>query len=348
MISRVDNIGDVILTLPLCQALKQHYPNVKIIFLARNYVRSIVQLYSYIDQFIAWDELEPLIDDEISKHWKNLNVDVFINVLPRKRIAKLAYKAKIPTRIGSYSRFFHWVYCNRYTWFSRRKSLLHEAQFNLKILEAFKLPGNYSLADIIPMCKLSWHGQRLPHELAILLDSNKFNLIVHPGTHGHAREWPTEYFVQLINELPADRFKIFITGTSQEGEKFRDNLIKQCPQAIDITGRMTLEQFMLFIASADGLIANSTGPLHVAAVSSINCLGLFPKGVGISPTRWAPLGEKAQYLVMDDPCPGCQNDLDCVCIKAIKVSQVKKMILGWDKLHLSDDASEILIEQAVV
>ena len=43
-------------------------------------------------------------------------------------------------------------------------------------------------------------------------------------------------------------------------------------------------------------MASGTGPLHVAAASGINTLGLFPSVRPIHPERWAPLGKKAGYL----------------------------------------------------
>ena len=50
-----------------------------------------------------------------------------------------------------------------------------------------------------------------------ILDSNKFNLILHPKSKGSAREWPLEKYTELIEILPKDKFKIFVTGTERRG-----------------------------------------------------------------------------------------------------------------------------------
>ena len=58
IISRTDNIGDVVLTLPLAALLKQYYPQCKVSFLARNYVKDLVLSCPAVDAFINWNEIK--------------------------------------------------------------------------------------------------------------------------------------------------------------------------------------------------------------------------------------------------------------------------------------------------
>lgn len=63
---------------------------------------------------------------------------------------------------------------------------------------------------------------------------------------------------------------------------------------------MNLKQFISFIAAADGLIAASTGPLHIAAALGKVALGIYPPIKPMHPPgRWAPLGKNASYLVLE-------------------------------------------------
>ena len=48
VISRCDNIGDVTLTLPMAAWLKHQNPAIKIYFLARSYVKDIVEMHGGI------------------------------------------------------------------------------------------------------------------------------------------------------------------------------------------------------------------------------------------------------------------------------------------------------------
>ena len=75
--------------------------------------------------------------------------------------------------------------------------------------------------------------------------------------------------------------------------------------SIDITGKFGIEKFYHFVQCADGLVACSTGPLHIAAAKGIHALGLYPSARPKHAGRWGPLGPKAEYIEdtasMDDP-----------------------------------------------
>ena len=119
VISRTDNIGDVILTLPLAGILKEKYPDCKIIFLGNSYTEAIVRVSVYVDEFINWEELKD--DARAVETLKGYEADFFIHVFPNKKIAYLALKAKIPNRIGTLGRAFHFFSCNKKVYFSRKK-----------------------------------------------------------------------------------------------------------------------------------------------------------------------------------------------------------------------------------
>lgn len=330
LISRVDNIGDVILTLPLAGILKQYFPNVKITFLAREYVRSIVAHCAYVDAFYSWDALSAMSQSDAVEQIKSHAFDVVIHVLPKKQIGMLMRKAYVPYRIGPSSRFYYWLTCNKLVRFSRRKSELHEAQLNLNLLKPFNIALNDDLNYLHDRMGLR-PADPLPAHLRSILQPNKFNLIVHPFSNGHAREWPISHFIALINQLPRDKIHVIISGSQKESEAIQNKMMTQCSDVTDISGRCDLHEFIQLIAHADGLIANSTGPLHLAAVFNIHALGLYPITKGIDPNRWAPIGKKAEFLTVDPNCnaPSCRDINDCVCMESITVEMVKNKVLGW-------------------
>jgi len=82
ILSRTDNIGDVVLTLPLAALLKRHNPNCKITFLARHYVKDVVIHCDAVDDFIDWEPLKSQSTHDIAKH---LHADAIIHVFPNKK-----------------------------------------------------------------------------------------------------------------------------------------------------------------------------------------------------------------------------------------------------------------------
>jgi len=324
IISRTDSIGDVILTLPVAGLLKETFPGCHIIFLGRAYTRSIISISDHVDSFVDWDEIQQLDINEQAERFQELQADLIIHVFPVKAIARLAKKAGISTRLGTTNRLYHWFTCNQLIAMTRRRSPLHEAQLNIELISSLtgikkiplkKIPQYYGLHD----------PGTLHDEIKALFDPQRFNLILHPKSKGSAREWGLDNFKKLIRILPGDKFKVFITGTAEEGEMIRgSSLFSENPGVVDLSGKLTLKELLSAINEADGLLAASTGPLHIAAALGKHTLGIYPPIHPMHPGRWAPLGVHASYLVLDKECNDCRHEQECSCIKEILPEQVKE------------------------
>lgn len=315
IISRTDSIGDVVLTLPMAGYIKKYFPHCKIIFLGRNYTRDVVALSQFVDEFVSWDDVEAR---------KNLKADCIIHVFPVKEIAQQAKQNGIKLRVGTTNRLYHWMTCNKLISLSRKNSPLHESQLNLQLLKFLGIPIELKLEAV-----KDYYGftkvLALDEEWKNLIDSTKTNVILHPKSKGSAREWGLENFSALIDALDKNKFKIFISGTKEEGQLVKP-LLEKHKDIIDLTGQLSLKQFISFINHADALVAASTGPLHIASALGKKAIGLFAPMRPIHPGRWMPVGEKASYLVLNKECSDCRKNNDCHCIREIKAKQVVDLL----------------------
>jgi ADP-heptose:LPS heptosyltransferase len=332
LISRTDSIGDVVLALPMAGVLKELFPDCKVFFLGRDYTRVIIDSCKHIDRFVSWDEIVKSGVTEGLIQFKSLKVDVIIHVFPRKSIAEIAKKAGIPLRIGTSSRHYHWSTCNRLVGLSRRRSIHHEAQLNLKLLVSLGAKKKFDLSEIPSYYGIS---TAKPPDIKYnsLLSKEKFNLIIHPCSKGSAREWRMKNYQGLLDILPKNKFKIFISGTEEEGQMTRPFLMDKYPDVVDITGKMPLPELINFISAADGLLAASTGPLHIAAALGKYALGLYAPMRPIHPGRWAPLGENASFIVKEKYCSKCRHKERCECIEGITPPEVLKKLLQFTKTN---------------
>ena len=315
LISRTDSIGDVVLTLPMAGVLKEHFPDARISFLGRAYTRPVVERCVHIDTFFDWNQIAGC---ELS------DIDTIIHVFPRKEISRWARRQGISTRIGTSHRPYHWTTCNRLVKLGRKKSDLHEAQLNLQLLR----PLVKQLT--IPFGQLpSYYGwlpsadDRQPYDS--FLSNDKFNLIIHPKSQGSAIEWPIDYYLQLARLLPADQFHLIVTGTSSEGkaiEKEGPELL-QMENVCNAIDAFSLSGFIDFIGQVDGLLACSTGPLHLAAASGIRTLGLYSSQRPIHAGRWGPVGFAAEWLSATD------ESLSSPALTGITPEEVSRKLLNW-------------------
>jgi heptosyltransferase-3 len=248
---------------------------------------------------------------------RSLNADCIIFIFPEAKAMKWAAAAQIPIRIATSGRWHSWIYCNRQVVMSRKRSQLHEAQLNFKLLAPIGIREIPSL-------------QRLSEESYINGDhlSDNVNQILQKITEGkriiiHALgvsgvDWPLQSFVTLAQLLRANGFEVIFTGTESDGIVLRKHLPSSAGFH-DVTGKFSLSELIQFIGQCQCLVACSTGPLHIAASMGITSIGLFSPHRPIHPGRWAPIGPRAHYLCAT---ASHKNELD------IPVERVYQFILS--------------------
>lgn len=327
ILCKTNQIGDVTFALPLASAIKQAEPSSHIIFLGRQYTKALIEHYCDVDEFADWETIKSLPEAEAVAELKALKADIIIHVQADKQLAKLAKLANIPLRIGTSTRLYNWFYCNKRVKVSRKKSDLHESQLDMQYLKALGLKSDYRYEDIIAL--RHYRPFELTAAVKKYLDKDKFNLILHPKTRGEHIEWPAGHFAELIKLLPASQFHIMVTGSQVEGDKVRQAMIEPFPHVVDLCGKLSLTELESLIAHADGLIAASTGPVHLAANFGIHTLGLYAPIRPFHAGRWGPIGEKAQVLCVNKQCELCRDLSPCRCITEITPEQVKAVIDSW-------------------
>ena len=325
LLSRTDSIGDVMLSLPMAGFIKKHLPGTEIHFMGRTYTRAVIEACEHVDSFINYDDLRKLSINRASEELKKTGYDACLHVFPTKDIARLVKKSGIPLRIGTGGRLYNWMYCNRIVRFTRRRSGLHESQLNLKLLSPLGIPDHADLSDLIDLYGFT----QLPpatEKVMSLISKDKANIILHPKSKGSAVEWGLENFSKLLDILPSDRYHIFISGTDEDAASMASALPGNRVNVTSLLGKLSLDEFVAFIALADGLIAASTGPLHIAAACGKVAIGLYSSRKPIHPGRWAPLGKKAVALVKDENCKDCAGGKVCQCIKDIRPERVRETL----------------------
>jgi ADP-heptose:LPS heptosyltransferase len=325
MITRTDNIGDVVLTLSLAGYLKQIYPQAEIVFLCRRYAAAVVAQCRHVDRVLTLEEL----GDDAAGGMARAECDTVLFAFPRRHLAIAALRAGIARRVGSSRRVYHWFTANRLINISAKRTPLHEAQLSFKLL----LPLGI---DFVPTLEQVWklYGLTTPRHPAAdaVLAAPGFKLILHPKSNGNGREWPLEHYTTLARMLgAAGGVRVLITGSAAEGEL----IAKQAPALLalpnveNMCGRLDLEAFTALIGACDGLIASGTGPLHLAAALGRPVVGLFPPLKPIDPTRWAAIGPRAHNLVTAQACGNCTDPARCACMLAIAPQQVFDIVQGW-------------------
>jgi ADP-heptose:LPS heptosyltransferase len=320
IISRTDAIGDVCLTLPAMGWLKSVHPDWQITMLVKAYAAPVAQACQWIDTVAIWPE--HMAEHELSEWLRHMNADHIIHVFPNRSIAKAAKLAGIALRSGVWGRLYHWINCNHKVWLSRARSQHHEAYLNLMLLAKIlnmPFPSDAQMRQQVE----NWSGMRLPANPDTAV--TKY-IVLHPYSRGSGREWPIEHFAELAHLMVNDGWHPLIGGTSQDTEVFAAQQHLFPDGCKSVMGMDTLEQYMQRIARSAGLVASSTGPLHMASLLGQACVGLFPPKQGVNQVRWGGLSPAGVNLQLDKDCEKTCSNHDCDCMRALTPAQVWKAL----------------------
>ena len=103
------NIGDVLLSTPLVNNLRHHYPNAQIDFCVNKETEAMLTLNPNLNKIITYDRIAIKSLTSIKRLWRELqfirsfkkeNYDVVINLTSGDRGNLIAWVSNAPTRIG--------------------------------------------------------------------------------------------------------------------------------------------------------------------------------------------------------------------------------------------------------
>jgi heptosyltransferase-3 len=349
LVVRTDRLGDVLLTLPMLPFLRDRYPQAHIAMLLRPYTGEVVRGNPLVDELIWYEEGgQPVPFKTMLETIRAGRFDAVIVVHPTPRLAWLMFRAGIPLRIGTGYRYYSLLFTSRI--FEHRKDAKkHELEYNLELLKALDCP--VPRFPIRPRFDIHIPGeaeariQTLRRSLS--LDPENALVTMHPGSGGSAREWPAESFRKLAAMLTTDLdLQVCVTGTSGE-TRIADEIVRAAPGRIhSLAGQLSLMELAALLRGSNLVVANSTGPLHLAVAVGTPVVGLYPQIVPMSPRRWGPYTEVKRVFVPEKPlncrdCAGGKGER-CACMASISVDDVYQSCLS-----LLDDARRTKRDEVV-
>ncbi len=333
LIVRTDRIGDVVLTLPLASIIKKYFPSAKVTFLVSEYTRSLAENNPYIDEVVTLKvEGGKLNVAENVKMLKN-KFDTCVTAFPTFKIGLIIFLSNIKSRIGTGYRWYSFLF-NKKIYEHRKYGEHHELEYNVRMLKQLGIEENINEGSV----SFNLHAgknsrQKISGELKQMgINSNKKIVIIHPGSGGSAVDLPFEKMKKII-QLMAHELdcEILITGSHNEKE-LCDSLVVN-KKTKSVAGMFELNELTALIEKADLLIANSTGPIHIAAALGKNVIGFYPKIAACSPKRWGPYTNNKIIFSPVIDCENCTKD-QCNklnCMSTIDINEVfdsiKKMLL---------------------
>ena len=297
LVARTDKIGDLLLTLPLFQTLRQAFPQARITALVSAYAKEIVEGHPAIDRVEAYDPQMGL--SNLTRRFKELAPDVFIAVYPRAQQVLAAWRAGIPTRIGTAYRWYGY-FLNQRVKVHRHLCEKHEVEYNLDLVKPL---GVTRFADKIqfPINDADRAAARDMLSRKGIAPGTAY-VAVHPGHKGSALNWSPQRYAELIGHLSRKGIKVVITGGADEKNLLAQvtNLLFELVQdqkPVTLVGECGLRQLAAVYEGASCFLSGSTGTMHLAAAMGTPTVALFCPIPATTPVRWGPWGNESTVLM---------------------------------------------------
>lgn len=323
LLVRTDRLGDVILSTPVATLLRVIHPEAEVLMLVRQSVAPLVRLHEDVDRVVELPEPETV--SALVQVFRQAEPDAVVMLHPTFRLALAAWLARVPRRIGTRYRAYSFLF-NEPVRVHRKHSGKHELELNVETAAPLGLAG---IANVRPLFRF-----RIPLEVeqAVVarlreLGSNPEapGIVLHPGSGGSARDWPVQRFAELARLVhKAGLGPIWVTGTEPE-KRLIDDLVALSDVPLHrFDGQLSLPELAALLKRARAVVANSTGPLHLAVALGTPVVGLYCPLGPCHPRRWGPYGRPNAVLV--PPVPECDRCTpSCVhydCMLKISAEQV--------------------------
>ena len=338
LLTRPDNLGDVIMLSPALRALKAALPTARLTLLASTGGAAAAALLPWIDEVLpcrtVWQDLGHLAFDpqrelgliETLREKQFDGAIIFTSFSQTPHVpGYLCYLAGIPLRVGEGKEFGGSVLS---TELRGAPDALHQVERNLRLIAALGIP----IPDRRIVIEISQAARaavpRILGEAGLVADAPF--ILVHPGASALARRYPPERMGVVVRMLGEQGWPVLVTGVEREREAV-ETVRYHAPAAHYLLGNTDVSEYAALIEYAALVICGNTLPLHLADACLTPVIALY-SGTDYE-EQWRPRFTMSRVLRQPTPCHPCYLficpiELPCLDIAPQEVVRVAHELLA--------------------
>jgi heptosyltransferase-2 len=329
-------MGDAILCTPALRAIRRRYPDNTIWFYTSNVVRDVLSPSHFNDKWLEQTSNNPL---NLASEFKKYKFDRVILFKNSFMSALTVFLARIPERIG-YTREWRGIFLSEKLEPPRLPDGKYKPTSMLDYYLALAAKIGADTADRAPQLEVSQADvQSLKEKLPeIFLTDGPLVVLVPGGAFGPNKCWPAEYFARTADWL-AEKYEATVIVSVAPNifeQGVGESVCKATKHRLINLGEtpLTLGELKALFAAAELVIANDTGPRHIAIALKKKIITLF----GPNDPEWTQTGWPDEIQIVANvecaPCqkPQCQFE-KIWCMHSIGVETVceaaDKVLAKW-------------------
>lgn len=304
LIVRPDRLGDLVLTIPVIENIKQGLPKSRIAVLVSPALAGLARLVPSVDEVIPYTGLWSAVP-ALRRGGFDVAVDMLADYRIEGSLACLFSGA--PKRIGFRGFFKDCLFTDTVAPGPARRSI---ADIDLEVL------GPLGIPVAVRQPRLIING---------VVKMSPPVVIVHPGGHYPSQRWPAERFAALAGRI-AERYEVRIAVAGGPADRDAvDTIIARLPRERVTTICGDIEGLARALAAAALLVCNNSGPLHLAAALGTPTVSTMGP---TDPDLWWPQGKEQVVVRADLSCAGCGRGAcgDHRCMAGISVDDMFRAV----------------------
>ncbi len=344
LLVRLRLIGDVIFTTPLIRALRRRYPAARLVYLVEPAAAPVVAGNPHLSEVIVvphrrgWRRL---VDDiRLGRRLRAAHFDVAIDLHGGPRSGWLTWASGARVRVGYDVAGRSWMYTrviHRPRTLRPRHSVENQWDLLPAVDDAFPASPDRDRDRVEMPVEASAVAQVQARLRRLGMPAGSQIIVLHVSAGNPFRRWPEAAFAALAADLvvePSRRWIVVTSGPSDHEAALRvlADARRRAGAAgariVDADG-LTLAELRALLDEAALFVGGDSGPLHIAATTSVPIVGLYGPTL---PERSAPWRPRHLPSVAVDagilPCRPCEQRVcapgDFRCLTSVTSDAVRE------------------------
>lgn len=337
LVSRLDFIGDILLSTPVYHSLKEKFPQSKIVLVCGTWAKSVLENNPYIDEIWTidcpwWSRIrkDALKKDSFISVYKNIfkrikaeKFDIFIDLRGDiRQVFLFGWVPQIPVRISNNRSGGNFLLteCIPYVYD------LHEIKKNYQLLKSFTPIHEYEKPEVYHMDK----DENFFKKFSI---KEKY-VVLFNGATAPLRRLQEIKIIDLVQKLyTLYQLQCIIVGGKEDVD--RANIINEVinDESIffNLCGKISLIEVKVLIDKAVLFIGIDSSVSHIVASTLTPAISLYGP---MLPDQVKPLGTEKKALYHKYPCSPCLQKkclvtgslTDAQCMLDIKTEEILSLV----------------------
>jgi lipopolysaccharide heptosyltransferase II len=295
LLIRLREIGDVVFTTPAVRALRQGFPGAHLTYLVEPLAAPVVASNPHIDEVVVAPRSHLFSDLALGRRLRARGYDLAIDFHGGPRASLLTWLSRAPVRLGYDVAARGWMYTHRV---ARPRELRprHAVQNQWDLLSALGMPSPDPHTFPVEMptdpaaasavaARLQQAGVRLTNPI----------VVVHVSAGNPFRRWPRSAFASLVAAMASREVetRVIVTSGPSEGDAAssvvadaRAALPESHRERVMAVGDFSLAELRGLLDRATLYIGGDSGPLHIAATTTIPIVALYGPTLPVRSEPW--------------------------------------------------------------